>query len=223
MSTAKTQQRISFSTVKNRVPYPDLLEVQLKSFRDFFQMDTTAENRKSEGLYKVFQENFPITDTRNNFVLEFIDYYIDPPRYSIEECLERGLTYSVPLKAKLKLYCTDDEHEAEFTADCRPYRLNPRQRDTDAGKPASITMFHPRPAHGSRRAETCRTGPRSCGDTQVRLRADRRIIRPGLRGSRRRPVCRLPSGSRPAPAVRLGIRPQPPLRACHRPANAYKG
>ena len=97
--------------MKNRVPYPDLLEVQLKSFRDFFQMDTTAENRKNEGLYKVFQENFPITDTRNNFVLEFIDYYIDPPRYTIEECLERGLTYSVPLKAKLKLYCTDDEHE----------------------------------------------------------------------------------------------------------------
>ena len=111
MSTATTKQRISFSTVKNRVPYPDLLEVQLKSFRDFFQMDTTAENRKNEGLYKVFQENFPITDTRNNFVLEFIDYYIDPPRYTIEECLERGLTYSVPLKAKLKLYCTDDEHE----------------------------------------------------------------------------------------------------------------
>ena len=96
MSTAKTQQRISFSTVKNRVPYPDLLEVQLKSFRDFFQMDTTAENRKSEGLYKVFQENFPITDTRNNFVLEFIDYYIDPPRYSIEECLERGLDVQRP-------------------------------------------------------------------------------------------------------------------------------
>ena len=111
MSATKTEQRISFSTVKNRVPYPDLLEVQLKSFRDFFQMDTTAENRKNEGLYKVFQENFPITDTRNNFVLEFIDYYIDPPRYSIEECLERGLTYSVPLKAKLKLYCTDSEHE----------------------------------------------------------------------------------------------------------------
>ncbi len=111
MSAAKTQQRISFSSLKKRVPYPDLLEVQLKSFRDFFQMDTTAENRKNEGLYKVFQENFPITDTRNNFVLEFIDYYIDPPRYSIEECLERGLTYSVPLKAKLKLYCTDDEHE----------------------------------------------------------------------------------------------------------------
>ncbi|MFR9584611.1 MAG: DNA-directed RNA polymerase subunit beta, partial [Rikenellaceae bacterium] len=111
MSAIKQQQRVSFSTIKTPVPYPDLLEVQLKSFRDFFQMDTTADNRKNEGLYRVFQENFPITDTRNNFVLEFIDYYIDPPRYSIEECLERGLTYSVPLKAKLKLYCTDDEHE----------------------------------------------------------------------------------------------------------------
>ena len=111
MSNTTQKQRISFSTVHNRVPYPDLLEVQLKSFRDFFQMDTTAENRKNEGLYKVFQENFPITDTRNNFVLEFLDYYIDPPRYTIDECLERGLTYSVPLKAKLKLYCTDNEHE----------------------------------------------------------------------------------------------------------------
>ena len=93
------------------MPYPDFLEIQLKSFRDFFQLDTTAENRRNEGLYKVFMENFPITDTRNNFVLEFIDYYVDPPRYSIDECLERGLTYSVPLKAKLKLYCTDSEHE----------------------------------------------------------------------------------------------------------------
>ncbi len=111
MSATKQQQRVSFSTIKTPVPYPDLLEVQLKSFRDFFQMDTTAENRKSEGLYKVFQENFPITDTRNNFVLEFIDYYIDPPRYSIDECVERGLSYSVPLKAKLKLYCTDEDHE----------------------------------------------------------------------------------------------------------------
>ncbi|MFR9620692.1 MAG: DNA-directed RNA polymerase subunit beta [Rikenellaceae bacterium] len=111
MSVTKQQQRVSFSTIKHPVPYPDLLEIQLQSFRDFFQMDTTAENRKKEGLYKVFQENFPITDTRNNFVLEFIDYYIDPPRYSIDECLERGLSYSVPLKAKLKLYCTDDEHE----------------------------------------------------------------------------------------------------------------
>ena len=112
MSAANTNnQRISFSSIKHRMPYPDFLEVQLKSFQDFFQLDTTAENRKNEGLYKVFMENFPITDTRNNFVLEFIDYYIDPPRYSIDECLERGLTYSVPLKAKLKLYCTDSEHE----------------------------------------------------------------------------------------------------------------
>ena len=111
MSQRTDNKRISFSSVKNRMPYPDLLEVQLKSFQDFFQLDTTAENRKNEGLYKVFMENFPITDTRNNFVLEFIDYYVDPPRYSIDECLERGLTYSVPLKAKLKLYCTDPEHE----------------------------------------------------------------------------------------------------------------
>jgi len=91
--------------------YPDFLEIQLESFRDFFQLETTPENRKKEGLYKVFSENFPITDARNNFVLEFKDYYIDPPRYSIEECIERGLTYSVPLKAKLYLYCTDPEHE----------------------------------------------------------------------------------------------------------------
>jgi len=96
---------------KKQFQYPDFLEVQLKSFADFFQLETTPENRKNEGLYKVFLENFPITDTRNQFVLEFLDYYIDPPRYTIEECLERGLTYSVPLKAKLKLYCTDPEHE----------------------------------------------------------------------------------------------------------------
>ncbi len=108
---AAQSQRISFSSVKNTMAYPDLLEIQLKSFHDFFQLDTTAENRRDEGLYKVFAENFPITDTRNNFVLEFIDYYIDPPRYTIDECLERGLTYSVPLKAKLKLYCTDQDHE----------------------------------------------------------------------------------------------------------------
>ncbi len=93
------------------IDYPDFLDIQLKSFRDFFQLATTPENRSNEGLYKVFDENFPITDTRNNFVLEFLDYFVDPPRYSIEECLERGLTYSVPLKAKLKLYCTDPEHE----------------------------------------------------------------------------------------------------------------
>ena len=93
------------------MPYPDFLDVQLKSFRDFFQLDTPPEKRKNDGLYKVFSENFPITDTRNNFVLEFLDYYIDPPRYTIEECLVKGLTYSVPLKAKLKLYCTDPDHE----------------------------------------------------------------------------------------------------------------
>ncbi|MCC8061892.1 MAG: DNA-directed RNA polymerase subunit beta [Rikenellaceae bacterium] len=108
---AAKPQRISFASSNLRMDYPDFLEVQLKSFKDFFQLETTAENRLDEGLYKVFMENFPITDTRNNFVLEFIDYYIDPPRYSIDECLERGLTYSVPLKAKLKLYCTDPEHE----------------------------------------------------------------------------------------------------------------
>jgi len=107
----KNQDRISFASIKNQLEYPDFLEVQLKSFHDFFQMETTPENRNNEGLYQVFQENFPITDTRNNFVLEFIDYTIDPPRYSIDECVERGLTFSVPLKAKLKLYCTDPEHE----------------------------------------------------------------------------------------------------------------
>jgi DNA-directed RNA polymerase subunit beta len=106
-----TSERINFVRTKNQLSYPDFLDVQLKSFRDFFQLETTPENRKNEGLFKVFQENFPITDTRNNFVLEFLDYFVDPPRYSIEECIERGLTYSVPLKAKLKLYCTDPEHE----------------------------------------------------------------------------------------------------------------
>ena len=103
--------RVNFATVKAPYAYPDFLDVQLKSFRDFLQLDTPPELRKNDGLYKVFSENFPIADTRNNFVLEFLDYYIDPPRYSIEECLERGLTYSVPLKAKLKLYCTDPDHE----------------------------------------------------------------------------------------------------------------
>ena len=103
--------RVNFASVKNPIPYPDFLEVQLQSFNDFLQLDTPPEKRKNDGLYKVFSENFPIADTRNNFVLEFLDYYIDPPRYSIEECLERGLTYAVPLKAKLKLYCTDPDHE----------------------------------------------------------------------------------------------------------------
>ncbi len=111
MATITKTQRINFSAIKNQVPYPDFLDVQIKSFQDFFQLETTPENRKNEGLFQVFAENFPITDARNNFVLEFLDYFIDPPRYSIEECIERGLTYSVPLKAKLKLYCTDPEHE----------------------------------------------------------------------------------------------------------------
>ena len=109
--SSNNNQRINFASIKNQMDYPDFLEVQLKSFYDFFQMDSDPEKRKNEGLYKVFTENFPIADTRNNFVLEFLDYYIDPPRYTIEECLDRGLTYSVPLKAKLKLYCTDPEHE----------------------------------------------------------------------------------------------------------------
>ena len=107
----KSTKRINFSKTKHPIEYPDFLDIQIKSFRDFFQLETTSENRQQEGLYKVFSENFPITDSRNNFVLEFLDYFIDPPRYSIEECIERGLTYSVPLKAKLKLYCTDPEHE----------------------------------------------------------------------------------------------------------------
>jgi DNA-directed RNA polymerase subunit beta len=111
LATITKTQRINFSAIKNQVPYPDFLDVQIKSFQDFFQLETTPENRKNEGLFQVFAENFPITDARNNFVLEFLDYFIDPPRYSIEECIERGLTYSVPLKAKLKLYCTDPEHE----------------------------------------------------------------------------------------------------------------
>jgi len=105
------KNRISFATIGHTIDYPDFLDIQLKSFQDFFQLETTSDNRQKEGLYKVFSENFPITDSRNNFVLEFLDYFIDPPRYSLEECIERGLTYSVPLKAKLKLYCTDPEHE----------------------------------------------------------------------------------------------------------------
>jgi DNA-directed RNA polymerase subunit beta len=110
-TSSNTSTRINFASSKNQFDYPDFLDIQLKSFQEFFQLETTPENRESEGLFKVFAENFPITDTRNQFVLEFLDYFIDPPRYTIEECIERGLTYSVPLKAKLKLYCTDPEHE----------------------------------------------------------------------------------------------------------------
>ena len=108
---ATQAERLNFSSIKNRTEYPDFLDIQIKSFQDFFQLDTKSEERGTEGLYNTFMENFPITDTRNQFVLEFLDYFVDPPRYSIEECIERGLTYSVPLKARLKLYCTDPEHE----------------------------------------------------------------------------------------------------------------
>ncbi|MBT6747218.1 MAG: DNA-directed RNA polymerase subunit beta [Flavobacteriales bacterium] len=111
MDTSIKSERISFTSVKNPLDFPDFLDIQVKSFQDFFQLETTPENREDEGLFKVFSENFPITDSRNNFVLEFLDYFVDPPRYGMAECIERGLTYSVPLKAKLKLYCTDPEHE----------------------------------------------------------------------------------------------------------------
>jgi len=104
-------ERINFASAKNTPEYPDFLDIQIKSFQDFFQLETKSDERGNEGLYNTFMENFPITDTRNQFVLEFLDYFIDPPRYSIQECIERGLTYSVPLKARLKLYCTDEEHE----------------------------------------------------------------------------------------------------------------
>ena len=112
-ATAKTHaelKRVNFGKIKLQDEQPDLLEIQLKSFHEFFQLETTPENRMNEGLFKVFQENFPITDTRNIFVLEFLDYFIDPPRYSMDECMQRGVTYSVPLKAKLRLSCNDEEH-----------------------------------------------------------------------------------------------------------------
>ncbi|MGN0239552.1 MAG: DNA-directed RNA polymerase subunit beta, partial [Paludibacteraceae bacterium] len=111
MSVKNQQTRVNFASVKKQMPFPDFLDIQLKSFHEFFQMDSSPEQRKNEGLYKVFSENFPISDARNNFSLEFLDYYIDRPRYTIQECLLRGLTYSVPLKAKLKLSCSDPDHE----------------------------------------------------------------------------------------------------------------
>ena len=133
-STAKIQatERINFSSAKGKVVAPDFLDVQIASFRDFFQLDTLPEDRLSEGLYKTFQENFPITDSRNQFVLEFIDYLVDSPRYSIDECVERGLTYSVPLKARLKLYCTDPEHE-EFQTVIQDVYLGPVPYMTPSG------------------------------------------------------------------------------------------
>ena len=108
---SKQSQRTNFAGAKHTPMYPDFLDIQIKSFQDFFQLETKSDERNEEGLFNTFKENFPITDTRNQFVLEFIDYFVDPPRYSIQECIERGLTYSVPLKARLKLYCTDPEHE----------------------------------------------------------------------------------------------------------------
>ena len=111
MAQTKSNERISFASIKSQLQYPDFLDIQLKSFEDFFQLETKSEDRENEGLFKVFSENFPISDTRNNFVLEFLDYFVDPPRYELDECIERGLTFSVPLKARLKLYCTDPEHE----------------------------------------------------------------------------------------------------------------
>ncbi len=132
MSSTAKNQRINFASIKNPLAYPDFLEVQLKSFQDFLQLDTPSEKRKNEGLYKVFAENFPIADTRNNFVLEFLDYYIDPPRYTIMECIERGLTYSVPLKAKLKLYCTDPDHE-DFDTVVQDVYLGPIPYMTEKG------------------------------------------------------------------------------------------
>ena len=132
MSVSSDNKRINFASVKNPLPYPDFLEVQLRSFQDFLQLDTPPEKRNNEGLFKVFAENFPIADTRNNFVLEFLDYYIDPPRYTIEECLERGLTYSVPLKAKLKLYCTDPDHE-DFATEIQDVYLGPIPYMTEKG------------------------------------------------------------------------------------------
>ena len=124
--------RVNFASVHNPMPYPDFLDVQIKSFRDFLQLDTPAEKRKNDGLYKVFAENFPIEDTRNSFVLEFLDYYIDAPRYSIEECLERGLTYCVPLKAKLHLYCNDSDH-VDFDPVVQDVFLGPIPYMTDNG------------------------------------------------------------------------------------------
>ena len=109
--SSKTAERVNFSLLKNSINYPDFLDIQIKSFEDFFQLETKSEERENEGLYNTFMDNFPISDTRNQFVLEFLDYFVDPPRYDLQECIERGLTYSVPLKARLKLYCTDPEHE----------------------------------------------------------------------------------------------------------------
>ena len=156
MSSNTVNQRVNFASTKNPLEYPDFLEVQLKSFKDFLQLDTPPEKRKNEGLYKVFAENFPIADTRNNFVLEFLDYYIDPPRYTIDECIERGLTYSVPLKAKLKLYCTDPDHE-DFDTVIQDVFLGPIPYMTDKAILASLVVSQASPFTGRilRTERTC--------------------------------------------------------------------
>ena len=160
MSSTAENQRVNFASIKNQFPYPDFLEVQLKSFQDFLQLDTPPEKRKKEGLYKVFAENFPIADTRNNFVLEFLDYYIDPPRYCIDECIARGLTYSVPLKAKLKLYCTDPDHE-DFDTVIQDVYLGPIPYMTDRGtfvingaERVVVSQLHRSPGVSSDKART---------------------------------------------------------------------
>ncbi|MFT6036344.1 MAG: DNA-directed RNA polymerase subunit beta, partial [Marivirga sp.] len=111
MANINQSERINFSSIKRVIDYPDFLDVQLQSFKDFFQLETPAEKRAEEGIFKVFQENFPISDSRDNFVLEFVDYLVDPPKYDIDGCIDRGLTYSVPLKAKLRLLCNDADNE----------------------------------------------------------------------------------------------------------------
>ena len=111
MAKKNKSERISFASIKRVKDYPDFLDIQLQSFKDFFQLETPAQKRTQEGIFKVFSENFPISDSRENFVLEFIDYMVDPPKYSVDECIDRGLTYSVPLKAKLRLLCNDEDHE----------------------------------------------------------------------------------------------------------------
>ena len=157
MSKKTNNKRVNFATSKI-LDYPDLLEVQLKSFKDFFQLETTPDSRKNEGLFQVFQEIFPIEDTRNNYKLEFIDYFIDPPQYSIEECLDRGLTYNVPLKAKLRLSCTDPDHE-DFDTIVQDVYLGNIPYMTPGGESSFHSFTAPR-ASSSTRACTP-TGPSS--------------------------------------------------------------
>jgi len=150
------EQRVSFGKIKLTDHSPDLLEIQLKSFQEFFQLETTPENRALEGLYRVFQENFPISDTRSIFNLEFLDYFVDPPRYTVPECMQRGLTYSVPLKAKLRLSCNDEEHvdfqtiEQDVFLGNIPY-MTPKGTFVINGAERVIVSVYPRPLRPGRR------------------------------------------------------------------------